>query len=118
MCQDFAHFQIACFRSIGIPARYVSGYLETHPPPGQRRLVGNDASHAWTQVWCAELGWVDVDPTNNLQPTDRHVTVAWGRDYDDVSPVRGVIVGGGEHQLRVAVDVVPMASGDRAPGAA
>ena len=106
VCQDFAHLQIACFRALGLPARYVSGYLETKPPPGQPRLIGCDASHAWTQVWCGEFGWLDVDPTNNVLPNGRHITVARGRDYDDVSPVRGVILGGGEHELKVAVDVV------------
>jgi transglutaminase-like putative cysteine protease len=117
VCQDFAHFQIACLRSLGLPARYVSGYLETLPPPGKPKLVGSDASHAWTQVWCGPLGWVDFDPTNNLMPTERHITLGWGRDYNDVCPVRGVIVGGGNHQLAVAVDVLPMEAGEpREPG--
>ena len=108
VCQDFAHFQIACLRSLGLPARYVSGYLETLPPPGKPKLVGADASHAWVQAWCAGAGWIDVDPTNNVLPTDRHITVAWGRDFSDVSPIRGVIVGGGDHELKVAVDVAPV----------
>ncbi len=108
VCQDFAHFQIGCFRALGLPARYVSGYLETLPPPGKPRLVGADASHAWVQVFIPETGWVDVDPTNNLLPTERHITVAWGRDFSDVSPIRGVIVGGGKHQLSVSVDVKPL----------
>jgi transglutaminase-like putative cysteine protease len=112
VCQDFAHLQIACLRSLGLPARYVSGYLETQPPPGQARLMGADASHAWVSVYCTGLGWVDVDPTNNVMPTTRHVTVAWGRDYSDVSPIRGVILGSGEHQLKVAVDVVPVPDSD------
>lgn len=105
VCQDFAHLGIACLRSLGLPARYVSGYLETLPPPGKQRLVGADASHAWLSVWCPEHGWIDADPTNNVLPSDRHVTVAWGRDFSDVSPVRGVVVGGGGHSVGVGVDV-------------
>lgn len=108
VCQDFAQLQIACLRSLGLPARYVSGYLETLPPPGRPKLVGADASHAWVQAWCGEAGWVDLDPTNNCLPGDRHITVAWGRDFSDVSPVRGVVVGGGRHELSVAVDVAPV----------
>jgi transglutaminase-like putative cysteine protease len=106
VCQDFAHLGIACLRSLGRPARYVSGYLETQPPAGRQRLVGADASHAWYSVWCPGFGWIDADPTNNLLPGDRHLTVAWGRDYSDVSPLRGVVVGGGEHELDVGVDMV------------
>ena len=106
VCQDFAHVGIACLRSLGLPARYVSGYLETLPPPGKPRLVGADASHAWFSVWCPGHGWIDADPTNNLLPGERHITVAWGRDFSDVSPVRGVVVGGGEHTLKVGIDVV------------
>lgn len=106
VCQDFARIQIACLRSLGIPARYVSGYIETIPPPGKPRLVGADASHAWVSVYCPGLGWVDVDPTNNLLPAISHVTLAWGRDFADVSPIRGVILGGGEHSLKVSVDVM------------
>lgn len=105
VCQDFAHLQIACFRALGLSARYVSGYLETVPPPGQPKLVGADASHAWVQLWCGAAGWVDLDPTNNLLPNDRHITLAWGRDFADVSPLRGVLVGSGKHHLSVAVDV-------------
>ena len=108
VCQDFAHLEIACLRSLGIPARYVSGYIETAPPPGGERLAGADASHAWIAVYCAGSGWVDFDPTNNVAPSSRHVTVAWGRDYSDVSPIRGVILGSGDHSLSVAVDVVPL----------
>jgi len=108
VCQDFAHLMIACLRSLGLPARYVSGYLETAPPPGQPKLAGADASHAWVSLWCGDAGWLDFDPTNNLMPSDRHLTVAWGRDFGDVSPVRGVILGAGQHDLRVAVDVVPV----------
>jgi transglutaminase-like putative cysteine protease len=107
VCQDFAHLTIACLRSIGLPARYVSGYLETIPPPGKRRLIGADASHAWVAAWCPGFGWIDIDPTNNVFPNERHVTVAWGRDFSDVSPLRGVVIGGGEHGVGVAVDVVP-----------
>ncbi len=92
---------------MGIPARYVSGYLETLPPPGKARLAGADASHAWLAFFCPDTGWIDVDPTNNLLPTTRHITIAWGRDYSDVSPIRGVILGSGEHSLKVAVDVIP-----------
>lgn len=106
VCQDFAHIGIACLRSLGLPARYVSGYLETVPPPGKVRLAGADASHAWISVWCPGLGWIDADPTNNLLPGDRHVTIGWGRDFGDVSPIRGVAVGGGDHTLKVGVDVL------------
>jgi transglutaminase-like putative cysteine protease len=105
VCQDFAHFQIACLRSLGLPARYVSGYLETLPPPGKPKLAGADASHAWVQAWCGDHGWLDVDPTNNLPATQHHLTLAWGRDFGDVTPIRGVLVGGGHHLLSVAVDV-------------
>jgi transglutaminase-like putative cysteine protease len=105
VCQDFAHLAIACLRSLGLPARYVSGYLETLPPPGKARLIGADASHAWFSVWCPGHGWIDSDPTNNLLAGDRHITVAWGRDFSDVSPLRGVVVGGSGHSLAVSVDV-------------
>lgn len=105
VCQDFAQLQIACLRSLSLPARYVSGYLRTHPLPGQARLAGTDASHAWVSAYCPGVGWLDVDPTNNLVPSGSHVTLAWGRDYGDVSPVRGVIVGGRDHTLDVAVDM-------------
>ena len=111
VCQDFAHFAIASLRSIGLPARYVSGYLETLPPPGKPRLVGADASHAWLAVWCPGHGWIDADPTNNVLPGDRHVTVAWGRDFSDVSPLRGVVVGGGGTSPAVSVDVARLAEG-------
>ncbi|MDB6054255.1 MAG: transglutaminase domain protein [Verrucomicrobiales bacterium] len=108
VCQDFAQLEIACLRSMGLAARYVSGYLETVPPPGKRRLVGADASHAWVSFYCPGLGWIDVDPTNNLFPSSKHITIAWGRDYSDVSPIRGVILGNGNHTLKVGVDVVAL----------
>ena len=107
VCQDFAHLQIACLRSHGLPARYVSGYLLTRPPEGKEKLVGSDASHAWISVWCPGHGWVDLDPTNNLMPGDEHITIAWGRDYGDVSPIKGLVVGGGGHKVDVSVDVSP-----------
>jgi transglutaminase-like putative cysteine protease len=106
VCQDFAHVAASALRAIGLPARYVSGYIETAPPPGQPKLIGVDASHAWCSVWAGELGWLDFDPTNDQMPPLRHVTVGWGRDYDDVTPVRGVVIGPGRGQsLIVAVDV-------------
>jgi transglutaminase-like putative cysteine protease len=107
VCQDFAHLMIGCLRSIGFAARYVSGYLLTAPPPGRPRLVGADASHAWASVWCGAAGWVDIDPTNNCIVDDAHVTLAWGRDFGDVTPMRGVILGGGTQQLAVRVTVTP-----------
>jgi transglutaminase-like putative cysteine protease len=110
VCQDFAHLQIACLRSLNLAARYVSGYLRTYPPPGQPRLVGADASHAWVSAYCPGIGWVDLDPTNNIVPSNGHVTLAWGRDYGDVSPLRGLILGGGSHTLKVAVDMEPLDS--------
>lgn len=110
VCQDFAHLELACLRALALPARYVSGYLLTRPPPGQQKLVGSDASHAWISVWCPEAGWVDLDPTNDAFVRDEHITLAWGRDYGDISPINGVIFGGGEHRIEVAVDVTPTAS--------
>ena len=107
VCQDFAHLEIACLRSLGLAARYVSGYLRTRPPEGKEKLVGADASHAWLSVWCGSNGWVDFDPTNNVIPNVEHITIGWGRDYGDVSPINGFIVGGGTHQVSVAVDVSP-----------
>jgi transglutaminase-like putative cysteine protease len=107
VCQDFAHLAIGCLRSLGLAARYVSGYLETQPPPGQERLAGADASHAWFSVFVPGTGWVDVDPTNDQLVDDRYITIAWGRDYTDVPPVKGVIFTRGDRQdLRVAVDVL------------
>ena len=90
----------------GLPARYVSGYLLTYPPPGMEKLQGADASHAWISVWAPEVGWVDFDPTNGVMPTDEHITVAYGRDYDDVSPISGVLLGGSRQNMAVAVDVI------------
>ncbi|MEQ5834165.1 transglutaminase family protein [Marinobacter sp. NFXS9] len=108
VCQDFAHLAISALRSLGFPACYVSGYLETIPPPGQPRLVGADASHAWFSVYDPSLGWVDFDPTNDLMPDERHITVAFGRDYADVVPLKGLMSGGGRHDLTVEVDVMPL----------
>ncbi|MBP3953945.1 transglutaminase family protein [Gemmata sp. G18] len=105
VCQDFAHLLLACFRSLGLSARYVSGYLSTLPPPGRPRLIGADATHAWVSLFCGDAGWVDLDPTNDQIPQERHILLAWGRDYDDVSPLKGVILGGGQHVIKVAVDV-------------
>jgi transglutaminase-like putative cysteine protease len=108
VCQDFAHLMLACLRSQGLAARYVSGYLLTQPPPGQPRLIGADASHAWISVYCPRQGWVDFDPTNNLLPALEHITLGWGRDFADVSPLRGVILGGGSHDPDVRVTVTPL----------
>ena len=108
VCQDFAHLGIACLRSLGLPACYVSGYLRTRPPAGQPRLVGADASHAWFRIFCPGTGWVDFDPTNNVQPAGEHIIVAHGRDYGDVSPVAGILTGGGAHEVKVSVDVEPL----------
>ena len=113
VCQDLAHVMLGTLRSLGLPARYVSGYLLTEPPPGQARLVGSDASHAWVSVYLPEAGpqggaWVDFDPTNDRTPGEDYVTLAIGRDYSDVSPMRGVIHGGTNHRLRVAVTVAPV----------
>lgn len=108
VCQDLAHVGIACLRALGLAARYVSGYLLTEPPPGQPRLLGADASHAWFSVFVPPLGWVDFDPTNDVRPGEGHVTLAWGRDYADVAPLNGVVTGGGDHVVEVGVDVVPV----------
>lgn len=105
VCQDFAHLGLTCLRSLGLPARYVSGYLLTYPPPGMEKLQGADASHAWLAVWAPEVGWIDFDPTNGLMPSEEHITVAYGRDYDDVSPISGILLGGSRQKMTVAVDV-------------
>jgi transglutaminase-like putative cysteine protease len=107
VCQDFAHVMLAALRTLGLPARYVSGYLLTQPPPGQPRRIGADASHAWVSLWCPKHGWVDLDPTNDVIVDREHVTLAIGRDFGDVTPLRGVIRGGGQHVLEVAVTVTP-----------
>ena len=105
VCQDFAHLAIACLRSVGLAARYVSGYIETISPAETEKLVGVDASHAWFSVYISGLGWVDFDPTNNLMPSNQHITIGWGRDYADIAPFKGVILSSGQHELKVAVDV-------------
>ena len=105
VCQDFAHLAIAAHRAMGIPARYVSGYLMTRPPPGQAKLKGADASHAWLSVWSGAQGWIDFDPTNGIVPKGEHITVAYGRDYDDISPISGVLLGGGDQAMTISVDV-------------
>jgi transglutaminase-like putative cysteine protease len=112
VCQDFAHLALACLRGLGLAARYVSGYLETLPPPGQSKLRGADASHAWFSVLVPGTGWVDFDPTNDQVPREQHITAAAGRDFGDVTPLRGVFYGGGEHTLEVAVDVDRLADAD------
>jgi transglutaminase-like putative cysteine protease len=111
VCQDFAHIAIASLRTLGLAVRYVSGYLLTRPPEGQPKLVGADASHAWISVWTPEAGWADFDPTNNVIPKEEHIALAFGRDFQDVSPVTGVLLGGGDHEVEVAVDVTPIAAG-------
>jgi transglutaminase-like putative cysteine protease len=108
VCQDLAHVQIACLRSLGLAARYVSGYLRTNPPEGQPPRVGADQSHAWVGVHCGSWGWIDFDPTNSCPCNSDHIPIAWGRDYSDVVPIRGVFLGGGAHDLRVAVEVLPI----------
>lgn len=109
VCQDFSHLALACLRAMHLPARYVSGYIMTKPPPGQVKLAGSDASHAWISVWSPEAGWVDFDPTNALIARDEHITIAYGRDFDDVSPISGILLGGSEHSVSVGVDVEPAA---------
>jgi transglutaminase-like putative cysteine protease len=113
VCQDFAHLEIGCLRSLGLPARYVSGYLVTTPPAGQPRLIGADASHAWVSAFSPDYGWIDVDPTNDQIPSTKHITLAWGRDYSDVAPIKGVFIGGGRHGMSVSVDVAPLSSDER-----
>ncbi len=108
VCQDFTHVIISGLRALGLPARYVSGYIRTRPPPGATKRLGSDQSHAWVGVWLGpQHGWIDIDPTNNLIVSEEHVVLAWGRDYRDISPVRGVILGGGKHSLTVGVDLEP-----------
>jgi transglutaminase-like putative cysteine protease len=108
VCQDFAQLMIGCLRSLGLPARYLSGYILTHPKPGQPRLIGADASHAWVSVFCALHGWVDFDPTNRCLVQGEHITLGWGRDFSDVTPMRGIVLGGGAQQLQVKVTVTPL----------
>ena len=108
VCQDFSHLMIGCLRSIGLACRYVSGYILTKPPEGQPKLIGSDASHAWVSLYSPVYGWVDFDPTNNCLVQHEHITVAWGRDFSDVSPMRGVVLGGGAHSLDVSVTVEPI----------
>jgi transglutaminase-like putative cysteine protease len=115
VCQDFAQVQAACLRSLGLAARYVSGYLRTRPPPGRARLVGADASHAWISVWTGPDGWLDLDPTNGVPACTDHLPIAWGRDYFDVTPVRGVILGGGNQGITVSVDVEPVEENEAEP---
>lgn len=125
VCQDFAHFMIGALRALGLAVRYVSGYLLTNPPPGQPRLIGADASHAWValHIPATDAGeasdghWLELDPTNNCLADERHIVVAWGRDFGDVSPLRGVIQGGGEHELRVSVTVMPLVDDEAKPPA-
>lgn len=105
VCQDFAHLMIACLRNMGLPARYVSGYIETTPPPGKEKLVGTDASHAWVAVYFPSIGWVEFDPTNNLLPAHKHIITAYGRDYHDVAPIKGIVFSSGQQKLSVRVDV-------------
>lgn len=107
VCQDFAQVAIACIRAVGLPARYVSGYIETLPPPGKEKLVGTDASHAWFSVYIPDFGWVDFDPTNDQIPKNQHITTAFGRDYYDVPPLKGVIYGSGKNTMKVSVDIRP-----------
>lgn len=108
VCQDFAHLMIGCLRSLGLAARYVSGYILTTPPPGTPRLIGADASHAWVSVYCSQAGWVDFDPTNRKLVQAEHITLGWGRDFSDVTPMRGTVLGGGEQELDVRVTVTPL----------
>jgi len=105
VCQDFAHLMISCLRNMGLAARYVSGYIETIPPPGKKKLVGSDASHAWVSVFFPSIGWVEFDPTNCILPAFKHITIAYGRDYLDVAPIKGIVFSSGKQNLTVKVDV-------------
>lgn len=113
VCQDFSHLAIASLRSIGIPAKYVSGYIETLPPKGKPKLEGSDASHAWISVYIPEMGWCEFDPTNNMIPEQRHIVTAYGRDFADVSPLKGIIFSTGAHKVKVEVDVIPIKKLDK-----
>lgn len=108
VCQDFAQLMIGCLRSVGLPARYMSGYILTHPAAGKPRLIGADASHAWVSVYCPRLGWVDFDPTNRCLVQHEHITLGWGRDFSDITPMRGIVLGGGQQELDVQVTVTPL----------
>lgn len=108
VCQDFAQVAIACIRSVGLPAKYISGYIETLPPEGQEKLIGSDASHAWFAMYIPTFGWVEFDPTNNKIPNEQHIVVAWGRDYNDVPPLKGVVFSNGESMMKVGVDIRQM----------
>lgn len=108
VCQDFAHLMIGCLRTLGLACRYVSGYILTMPPPGKPRLVGADASHAWVSVYCTGYGWIDFDPTNRRLVQNEHITLGWGRDFSDVTPMRGMVLGGGNQELEVSVTVAPI----------
>lgn len=105
VCQDFTHLMLSCLRALELPARYVSGYILNEPPPGEAKLVGSDASHAWVEAWLPEAGWIGFDPTNGKLATTEFISIGWGRDYDDIAPLRGVVLGGGEHELEVKVTV-------------
>jgi transglutaminase-like putative cysteine protease len=105
VCQDFAHLMISCLRNMGLAARYVGGYIETIPPPGKKKLVGSDASHAWVSVYFPSIGWVEFDPTNCILPAFKHITIAYGRDYLDVAPIKGIVFSSGKQTLTVKVDV-------------
>ena len=108
VCQDFAHLMIGCIRALGLPARYVSGYMETSPPPGQEKLLGADATHAWVAAFIPGWGWLELDPTNGCLPDERYIILGWGRDFADVTPLKGIMDGGGRHELTVGVDVIPV----------
>lgn len=115
VCQDYAHLMVGCLRAQGLAARYVSGYIETVPPPGQEKLQGSDASHAWCSVFVPQLGWVDFDPTNNLLPSDQHIYLGWGRDFSDVTPLKGVFFSTGSHSISVSVDVTRLDASSPGP---